>query len=147
MDLFSTHNPVLMATSLAAEVAFAANILQRLLDSPMPRYFTLTRDPTTNFVSARQLQTSCSQLVQIGLYLRNARTPDQINPTRFQGMRAWDDLSEETQKLIMVARQKAGHGGLNTAHLTFLFSNEQEQMRESLKDALEAITTIQNPLG
>ena len=43
--------------------------------------------------SAPNLQMNCAQLVQIGLYVRNALTPDNMNPDKRAGRKKWDELA------------------------------------------------------
>lgn len=55
---------------------------------------------TNHHGSARNVQLNCHQLVQIGLYVRNMRAKDTINPQKYQGIMAWEDLQDETKRLI-----------------------------------------------
>lgn len=72
-----------------------------ILNARMPRYYALTRLPSSMILSAWNVQFNCGQLVQIGLYM----TKDTINPDKYAGMLHWDQLHDKTRRLILIARQ------------------------------------------
>ncbi len=69
-----------------------------------PQYHAITRSIAAGDPSDRMFSLKCQNLVQIALWIRNWHEPETITPIAYKGMKAWDQLTTEMQKLLIVAR-------------------------------------------
>ena len=76
LDLVLRENIVLRSGGLADEVAIALNMIELVLRSPYPRYYSLTREYGEVGVSARKMQEKCGTLVQWPLCAQQESTID-----------------------------------------------------------------------
>ena len=81
--------------------------------------------------------------------MRNIHEPTTINPNKYRGMKAWDDLTHQERLLITVAREAAGATTVSGDTGVFETQQEQDRAEEELRTALDALQArdLSDPLN
>ena len=140
---------ILSYAPLRTEVFTAMGMIQEVLNAPNPKYYSLTRPNRAGVASDRQFTQKCPILAQVSLYVRNIHEPTTINPNKYRGMKAWDDLTHQERLLITVAREAAGATTVSGDTGVFETQQEQDRAEEELRTALDALQArdLSDPLN
>lgn len=140
---------ILSYAPLRTEVFTAMGMIQEVLNAPNPKYYSLTRPNRAGVASDRQFTQKCPILAQVWLYVRNIHEPTTINPNKYRGMKAWDDLTHQERLLITVAREAAGATTVSGDTGVFETQQEQDRAEEELRTALDALQArdLSDPLN